>query len=56
MMVLDTAIVVAVSGGAAAAALGIAIGDRILMQEFAIYSVIPPRLRRDSVARLGKEG
>jgi len=43
MMVLDTAIVVMVSGeGGSGGALGIAIGDRILMQEFAIYSVIPP--------------
>jgi acetyl-CoA carboxylase carboxyl transferase subunit alpha len=43
MMTLDTAIVVIVSGeGGSGGALGIAIGDRILMQEFAIYSVIPP--------------
>ncbi len=43
MMMLDTAIVVMVSGeGGSGGALGIAIGDRILMQEFAIYSVIPP--------------
>jgi len=43
MMLLDTAIVVMVSGeGGSGGALGIAIGDRILMQEFAIYSVIPP--------------
>src|SRR5438067_6136979 len=43
MMVLDTPIVVIVSGeGGSGGALGIAIGDRILMQEFAIYSVIPP--------------
>jgi acetyl-CoA carboxylase carboxyl transferase subunit alpha len=43
MMVLETAIVVIVSGeGGSGGALGIAIGDRILMQEFAIYSVIPP--------------
>ena len=43
MMVLDTPIVVLVSGeGGSGGALGIAIGDRILMQEFAIYSVIPP--------------
>src|SRR5580765_6416504 len=38
MMLLDAPIVVIVSGGA----LGVAIGDRILMQEYAIYSVIPP--------------
>ena len=43
MTVLDTPIVVMVSGeGGSGGALGIAIGDRILMQEFAIYSVIPP--------------
>ena len=43
MMVLDTSIVVIVSGeGGSGGALGIAIGDRVLMQEFAIYSVIPP--------------
>jgi acetyl-CoA carboxylase carboxyl transferase subunit alpha len=43
MTMLDTPIVVLVSGeGGSGGALGIAIGDRILMQEFAIYSVIPP--------------
>jgi acetyl-CoA carboxylase carboxyl transferase subunit alpha len=43
MMVLDTPIVIVVSGeGGSGGALGIAIGDRVLMQEFAIYSVIPP--------------
>jgi acetyl-CoA carboxylase carboxyl transferase subunit alpha len=43
MMLLETPIVVLVSGeGGSGGALGIAIGDRILMQEFAIYSVIPP--------------
>jgi acetyl-CoA carboxylase carboxyl transferase subunit alpha len=36
-------IVVIVTGeGGSGGALGIAIGDRILMQEYAIYSVIPP--------------
>src|SRR5207237_807556 len=36
-------IVVFVSGeGGSGGALGIAVGDRVLMQEFAIYSVIPP--------------
>lgn len=40
---LDVPIIVVVSGeGGSGGALGIAIGDRILMQEFAIYSVIPP--------------
>jgi len=43
MMMLDVSIVVIVSGeGGSGGALGIAIGDRVLMQEFAIYSVIPP--------------
>jgi acetyl-CoA carboxylase carboxyl transferase subunit alpha len=43
MMLLDTPILVCVSGeGGSGGALGIAVGDRILMQEYAIYSVIPP--------------
>src|SRR5438067_11274931 len=43
MMLLDTPIVVMVSGeGGSGGALGIAVGDRVMMQEFAIYSVIPP--------------
>ena len=43
MMLLDTPIIVCVSGeGGSGGALGIAVGDRVLMQEFAIYSVIPP--------------
>ena len=43
MMVLDTPIVVIVSGeGGSGGALGIAVGDRVLMQEYSIYSVIPP--------------
>jgi len=43
MMLLDAPIVVLVSGeGGSGGALGIAVGDRVLMQEFAIYSVIPP--------------
>jgi acetyl-CoA carboxylase carboxyl transferase subunit alpha len=43
LTMLDTPIVVIVSGeGGSGGALGIAIGDRVLMQEFAIYSVIPP--------------
>src|SRR5262249_10930243 len=43
MMMLDTPIVVVVSGeGGSGGALGIAVGDYVLMQEFAIYSVIPP--------------
>ncbi len=43
MMLLDTPIVIIVSGeGGSGGALGIAVGDRVLMLEFAIYSVIPP--------------
>src|SRR5262249_18090427 len=43
MMLLDTPIVIVISGeGGSGGALGIAVGDRVLMQEFAIYSVIPP--------------
>jgi acetyl-CoA carboxylase carboxyl transferase subunit alpha len=43
MAVLKVPIVVIITGeGGSGGALGIAIGDRILMQEYAIYSVIPP--------------
>jgi acetyl-CoA carboxylase carboxyl transferase subunit alpha len=43
MAVLDVPIIVAICGeGGSGGALGLAIGDRILIQEFAIYSVIPP--------------
>jgi acetyl-CoA carboxylase carboxyl transferase subunit alpha len=43
MAALDTPIVVAVHGeGGSGGALGLAIGDRILMHEFGVYSVIPP--------------
>src|SRR5689334_2609682 len=43
MMMIGTPIIVIVSGeGGSGGALGIAIGDRVLMQEYAIYSVIPP--------------
>jgi acetyl-CoA carboxylase carboxyl transferase subunit alpha len=43
MMMLDTPVVVSVCGeGGSGGALGIAVGDRVLMHEFAIYSVIPP--------------
>jgi len=43
MMMLGTPIIVIVSGeGGSGGALGIAVGDRVLMQEHAIYSVIPP--------------
>ena len=40
---LEVPIVVIVCGeGGSGGALGIAIGDRVLMQEYAVYSVIPP--------------
>jgi len=40
---LEVPIVVIVCGeGGSGGALGIAVGDRVLMQEFAVYSVIPP--------------
>jgi acetyl-CoA carboxylase carboxyl transferase subunit alpha len=43
MAVLPVPIVILVTGeGGSGGALGIAVGDRILMQEHAIYSVIPP--------------
>jgi acetyl-CoA carboxylase carboxyl transferase subunit alpha len=43
MAALDTPIVVVIHGeGGSGGALGLAVGDRILMHEFAIYSVIPP--------------
>jgi acetyl-CoA carboxylase carboxyl transferase subunit alpha len=43
MALLDTPIVVLVCGeGGSGGALGIAVGDRVLMQEFSVYSVIPP--------------
>jgi acetyl-CoA carboxylase carboxyl transferase subunit alpha len=43
MALLDVPIVVLVCGeGGSGGALGIAVGDRVLMQEFSVYSVIPP--------------
>jgi acetyl-CoA carboxylase carboxyl transferase subunit alpha len=43
MAVLDAPVVVLVCGeGGSGGALGIAIGDRVLIQQYAIYSVIPP--------------
>ena len=43
MAMLEVPIIVVVHGeGGSGGALGIAVGDRILMHEFAIYSVIPP--------------
>lgn len=57
MAVLDTPIIVVVHGeGGSGGALGLAVGDYILMHEFAIYSVIPPEgcaaiLWRDSARK-----
>jgi acetyl-CoA carboxylase carboxyl transferase subunit alpha len=43
MAALDAPILVVVHGeGGSGGALGLAVGDRVLMHEFAIYSVIPP--------------
>ena len=43
MAVLDVPVIVAICGeGGSGGALGIAIGDRVIIQQFAIYSVIPP--------------
>src|SRR5215510_3739149 len=58
MAALDVPIIVVVHGeGGSGGALGIAVGDRILMLEFAIYSVIPPEgcaaiLWRDSERKI----
>jgi acetyl-CoA carboxylase carboxyl transferase subunit alpha len=43
MIMLTVPVIISVTGeGGSGGALGIAIGDRVLIQEFAIYSVIPP--------------
>jgi acetyl-CoA carboxylase carboxyl transferase subunit alpha len=43
MTLLSVPIIVVITGeGGSGGALGLAIGDRVLMQEFAVYSVIPP--------------
>ena len=43
MAVLNVPILVVVTGeGGSGGALGIAVGDTVLMQEYAVYSVIPP--------------
>lgn len=58
MAVLDVPIIVSVTGeGGSGGALGLAVGDRILMQEHAVYSVIPPEgcaaiLWRDSTRKV----
>ena len=58
MAVLDVPVVIAVCGeGGSGGALGIAIGDRVIIQQFAIYSVIPPEgcsaiLWRDSARKV----
>ena len=44
MAMLEVPVIILVHGeGGSGGALGIAVGDRILMHEFAIYSVIPPK-------------
>lgn len=58
MSVLDVPIVVAITGeGGSGGALGLAVGDQVLMQEHAVYSVIPPEgcaaiLWRDSARKM----
>ena len=43
MAVLSVPIIVVITGeGGSGGALGLAVGDRVLMQEFSVYSVIPP--------------
>jgi len=57
MSILKTPILVVVTGeGGSGGALGIGVGDRILMQENAIYSVIPPEGCAAILFRDGKRG
>lgn len=62
MTQINVPIVVVVCGeGGSGGALGIAIGDRVLMQEFSIYSVIPPEgcaaiLWRDAARKVEAAG
>lgn len=57
MAVLSVPVIVVITGeGGSGGALGIAIGDRVLIQQYAIYSVIPPEgcaaiLWRDSARK-----
>lgn len=58
MALLEVPVVVLVCGeGGSGGALGLAVGDRVLMQEFSVYSVIPPEgcaaiLWRDSARKV----
>jgi acetyl-CoA carboxylase carboxyl transferase subunit alpha len=58
MAALDAPIIVVIHGeGGSGGALGLAVGDRVLMHEFGIYSVIPPEgcaaiLWRDSARKV----
>jgi len=57
MSILRTPILVAVTGeGGSGGALGIGLGDKVLMQENAIYSVIPPEGCAAILFRDGKRG
>ena len=57
MSILKTPILVVVTGeGGSGGALGIGLGDRVLMQENAIYSVIPPEGCAAILFRDGKRG